>query len=371
MGFSFKVAPGIRVRASSRGVRTSIGPRVARVHVGGGRTGFSTGVGPVSYYTSVGGSRPRNTAGSRPRAAAQPRRTGAGLTANQASRLHAAQQLESALQGIYNLHRHEFAPMQRPTAPPAEPVDVEAIRRDLRTQNLTGVKLLARAERKAARAEADRAADALAARRREEREQQRTEIDKNLGEWWNQLLANEPTVTETLVREAFEDNDAPAGVLLVENDMMSLVVVVPDESVVPDRRPTTTAAGNLSLQRLSKTDRDQLYKEVVCGSTLVTVREALAVAPAINHIRIVAVRTTEKKVFGGARIDALLAAGFTRATLDRVDWANATATTIVGDASDELVVSYKGATKTISPLDLATEPDVAQLVSAIELDDLT
>jgi hypothetical protein len=37
MGFSIKIAPGVRVRASSRGVRTSIGPRVARVHVGAGR----------------------------------------------------------------------------------------------------------------------------------------------------------------------------------------------------------------------------------------------------------------------------------------------------------------------------------------------
>jgi hypothetical protein len=65
MGFSVKIAPGVRVRASSRGVRTSIGPRAARVHVGGGRTGFSTGLGPVSLYTS--GSSRRRTAGSRGR----------------------------------------------------------------------------------------------------------------------------------------------------------------------------------------------------------------------------------------------------------------------------------------------------------------
>ena len=45
MSFSVKIAPGVRVRASSRGVRTSIGPRVARVHVGAGRTGISTGAG--------------------------------------------------------------------------------------------------------------------------------------------------------------------------------------------------------------------------------------------------------------------------------------------------------------------------------------
>jgi len=55
MGFSVKIAPGVRVRASSRGIRTSIGPRAARLHVGGGRTGISTGFGPVGYYARLGG----------------------------------------------------------------------------------------------------------------------------------------------------------------------------------------------------------------------------------------------------------------------------------------------------------------------------
>lgn len=44
--------PGVRIRASSRRVRAGASPRAARLHVGRGRTGFSTGVGPVSYYTS-------------------------------------------------------------------------------------------------------------------------------------------------------------------------------------------------------------------------------------------------------------------------------------------------------------------------------
>jgi hypothetical protein len=58
MGFSIKLAPGVRVRASNRGLRTSVGPRAARVHMGTGRTGFSSGAGPVSFYTSTGGSIP-------------------------------------------------------------------------------------------------------------------------------------------------------------------------------------------------------------------------------------------------------------------------------------------------------------------------
>jgi hypothetical protein len=94
MGFSIKIAPGVRVRASCRGVRISLGPRVARVHVGAGRTGVSTGIGPVGYYTSVGG--PQALAD---KAAEAPR-------------------LQAAFDAIAALHREAFSPAQPPTVPP-------------------------------------------------------------------------------------------------------------------------------------------------------------------------------------------------------------------------------------------------------------
>jgi hypothetical protein len=49
---------GIRfglVKVSSRGVRVRVGPRIARVHVGTGRPGISTGIGPFTAYQSLGG----------------------------------------------------------------------------------------------------------------------------------------------------------------------------------------------------------------------------------------------------------------------------------------------------------------------------
>lgn len=55
MGMSFKVAPGVRVRASSRGISAGVGPRAARVHVGPRGVGVSTGVGPFSAYSHLGG----------------------------------------------------------------------------------------------------------------------------------------------------------------------------------------------------------------------------------------------------------------------------------------------------------------------------
>lgn len=55
MGMSFKVAPGVRIRASSRGISAGVGPRAARVHVGTRGVGVSSGVGPFSTYSHLGG----------------------------------------------------------------------------------------------------------------------------------------------------------------------------------------------------------------------------------------------------------------------------------------------------------------------------
>lgn len=57
MGFSVD-GKYVRVRVSRRGVGASVGPRAARVHVDpNGSTGFSSGVGPVTYSTRLSGSR--------------------------------------------------------------------------------------------------------------------------------------------------------------------------------------------------------------------------------------------------------------------------------------------------------------------------
>lgn len=45
MGVYVKLAPGVRVRISRRGLRWSLGPRAARLHVGVGGPGISTGAG--------------------------------------------------------------------------------------------------------------------------------------------------------------------------------------------------------------------------------------------------------------------------------------------------------------------------------------
>lgn len=135
MGFSFKVAPGVRIRASSRGIRTSVRTRAARVHIGAGRTGFSSGAGPVSFYTSLGGGRRSGgRSGSRPPSMASYQRQLAA-----AQKAEEAQRLAAAFQEILNVHRTEFPPAVPPVAPPPSLPDARAVRRRHERDALAGI----------------------------------------------------------------------------------------------------------------------------------------------------------------------------------------------------------------------------------------
>jgi hypothetical protein len=50
MGIYVRLMPGVKVRLSKRDVRWALGPRAARLHVGEGGAGMSTGAGPFSAY---------------------------------------------------------------------------------------------------------------------------------------------------------------------------------------------------------------------------------------------------------------------------------------------------------------------------------
>lgn len=130
-----KIAPGVRVRASSRGVRTSIGPRAARVHVGTGRTRVSTGVGPLTASTGVG----MGLGGGR-------RRSGStGMTSGESTRALAraakrdeAAASNAAVETILEIHRVKFDEASRPMAPPVEVVDDPEEAKRLRKVELRG-----------------------------------------------------------------------------------------------------------------------------------------------------------------------------------------------------------------------------------------
>jgi hypothetical protein len=367
MGFSIRLAPGVRVRASSRGIRTSVGPRAARIHVGGGRTGFSTGVGPVGYYTSVGGSRRRSrssTGSVNRQLAASARQQAAVDKAGQ------AQQLAEALQAITEIHREEFPLATRPVAPPPPAPNAEEIRARYREEAKSSTSFFARGARKAALAAADQAATAEVAAMVEQGRVEQARYQAELDRWWGDLEQCEPeTVIGTLVA-AFEDNEAAATAVGVEGTEVSLVVLVPSESAVPDRRPTLTQAGNLSLKKLTKTEMADFYKLLVAGHMLVTLREAFAVAPALTAARIVAIRASEEDAYGVRKPEVMMAGRCQRDALNGVHWNDADSTRIFNDCLSERVALQKGSTHALVPVPLDSEPDLRALVSVVDLDDL-
>jgi hypothetical protein len=368
MGFSVRLAPGVRVRASSRGVRTSLGPRVARVHVGGGRTGFSTGVGPVSYYTNAGGGRRRTRSGSRPGTATANRQLVAVSRATE--KLDQAHSLAGTLTTILNLHRAEFDPAQPPIAPTLPPVDVAVFRAKHASEARAATSFFSRAARKAALAEAERRAQIDAANLAAHYEEERLAWQKSLDINWAALNANDPDTVLVVLTEAFEDNEAAAAAVGVEGSEVTLVVVVPSLATVPGRRPTTTAGGNLSLKKLTKTETAAMYWELVCGHALVTVKEAFATAPALRSARVVALRATPPDSYGSVHPEAVLAARFERARLDGIRWAQASASQVVGDVSTERIMVQKGATQELIPIDLTKEGQIAGVVAAVDFEEL-
>jgi hypothetical protein len=134
MAMSFKVAPGVRIRASSRGISAGVGPRAARVHVGTRGVGVSSGVGPFSAYSHLGGS--GRSAGDGARRASYGGPTKASIAAREREAKAAAREAKidrvAALEkALVSVHGASFPEARRAILPPAEEVDPAPIQADL------------------------------------------------------------------------------------------------------------------------------------------------------------------------------------------------------------------------------------------------
>jgi hypothetical protein len=223
--------------------------------------------------------------------------------------------------------------------------------------------------RRQALADADRAATADAVAARTELAQQLALTQAGLDAEWAALLACDHDTVLGVLADAFADNEAAASAVGVENGEVSLLVVVPSESDVPERKPGVTPAGNLSLKKLTKRETADFYKLIVFGHLLVTLRETFAVAPSVESARIVAVRMTGRDAYGKSRPEVMAAMRCSRAALADVQWDRADAVQVANDCCTEKLVIQKGATRALQPVPLEDEPELRAMLAAVDLDD--
>lgn len=334
------------------------------MHVGSGRTGFSTGAGPVSYYTSVGGGRRRSSSAGR----SGPSRTTVVAQQRQAAKAQKQQeasQLAEAIEGLTSIHHTSFEPATAPVVDAVAARPLAQIEEEHRKAGLEGIGFFKFADRRAAKAAAVESAARAHGQEVFEANVETQALQAAADRWWRQVVDNDPDTILSLLEEAFEDNEVPAAAVGVAADEVALVAVVPALETVPDRAPSVTAAGNLSLKKMAKRDRVAIYNEFVAGCLLVTLKEAFAVAPGLQSARVAALRDDGPDSYGRPDLVCLAAGRWTRQALDGVVWTT-DASRILNDTSSELLLTQKGQAKELQPLDLADQPDIVQLLDATD-----
>lgn len=371
VGFGIRLMPGVRLSGSSRGLRMGVGPRIARVHVGAGRTGFSSGLGPVSFYTSGGRRRRRGRShrshhggGYRPSGPTRAQVAAAERAARQQAAAQAHRHLADLTRSLTTLHHNDFPPTVPPPDNPTPVADPAAINAALEQRELAGISRFDRTARRAARQRADAATPAavtaenarLAAEHHIRRQQETAA--------YAALVANDPGAVLAALEEAFADNDSPAVAVGVDGPRVSLVVIVDGIDAVPERRADYTPTGAPRLAKMTKSERNDLYAGWLASTVLVTVKEAFAVCPSLTEAAVLAIRRDPTAATPDAAIAAVYAGLFTRTRLDGWNWHTI-------DPLEQLLYTpgaafdRRGAARTISPIDIHNDADLAAVITAV------
>ncbi len=352
MPFSLKLAPGVPIEASRDGLHTNLGPRARRVYVGQEFANRAIPATPLTFYipTKAGRKHPSYSAPQLPPAA---------------DKAQQAQALATAIEGIRKLHHQDFPPIQRRVVPQPPRPDHAAILSRRMNDALARVSIYRRSTRKAAKAAAMLATQMECNEREAANQAQYVAVQQEIDQLWQRLITNDPDVVLAVLSHAFQTSGANAAPLGVWDAEAQMTLLAPDPAALPERHPTTTAAGNLSLKKFTKGEIADLYRQLVAGLVLATVKEGFAVAPGITDIRIVALRATPADPYGKIHPESILAAHIPRAALNGVQWTRVDALSVVNKISSELLTRTAGPSKGFAPLDLKAEPDIARLIQVI------
>jgi hypothetical protein len=416
---SFKVAPGVRVTASSRGISTRVGP-------------FSTSTArPRSSRRSSSSGRSASSGPTKASITAYERELKAAQRDADIERVAA---LENALVSVHaesfpRAERVELAPIAPvdpgaiegeleaeagipamieplgggdgpPVAAAPEPVDRYELMREHRRRERQGIPLWRLRERIEAARRADATAEAEAKvedmRRQDERVAEQARLDglwadlqaaresvarqlpervgaeterreakraaeqAELDREWEKLSANDPELTIPALERAFADNEAPAAPIDCDADRVTVLMRFPTpEEIVPERKPAHTPTGKPTLKKRTKTEVNDLYLRALGSNVLATVKEAFAVAPGAQTVQMLVVRREADGKRPG-ELAAIYVGDFDRNSYDAASGSRDPRHALEQAVDAEL--NLKGKTEQVAPLELSERPDLESVL---------
>ena len=259
------------------------------------------------------------------------------------------------------VHEDEFPDVTAPLAPHPEPVDAKEILSRHEREQLAGISLFKRAERRAARTRAGETAAEEVERETRRREQEQQALQASLDEQWRVLTSNDPRAVHEVIEAAFEDNEMPAAVIDVRDASATILMKIGSPSeLIPEREVTQTPTGKPTRKRRSKATINALYAEIMASHIVATATEALAVAPGLGEARVLAIRGD--RLGGGLQLIPLYVGRFDRASLTGSDWHDLS---VLGSVEAQGDIKYKGQAQEVAPLPTKNDPELRAALDEI------
>ena len=334
MGFGFKIAPGVKVYPSSRGL------------------GVGLRAGPVGHYIPAGGSR-------RSSVSAYQRQLRAAERAQQIEAVAAADQ---ELVRIATVHEEEFPPAGPPKAAAAEEVDSRSLRKRFEKEELKGVSLFGRSERREAKERARERAEAEAAAEAGRRETARAAAQSELDVAWKRLLVNDPDTVLASLEAAFADNESPAAAVSCRDRRVDILMRwFPIDEIVGERKFAYTPSGKPTHQKRSQKDRNQFYLEAMASNALATAKEAFAVAPNLEECALLCFRGEHDPAYGDTVLEVLYQGVLPRSALEAINWPEVSPIAALA-RMPEAEFGVKGKSFQIRPVDVSDDSEAAAVL---------
>jgi len=337
MGFRVKVAPGVRVSTSSRGLRAS------------------TGGGAVSAYASLGARRGRPSAVGRSSVAAHEAelRAGTGLDG-----VDAARRAQAAFERQLDAYREQFPPIEKPVAD-VQRIDAEAHVLAAQLEAVARISHLRPRRRRAARDAAAAAARAEAEREQAEAVRAQAAHQAEIDVAWQRLIGNDPAVVLQALEEAFEDNEVPAAPIDCADGWASVLLRCPPlDGIVPTHMPITTPAGRETVRAYAATRRNDLYLAALLSRAYATVAETFAIAPGVAGVTVLTVSV------GRGELTPIYCAEVTREEFAAGAWLSDGAPC----PAPRRLLNLRGRVREVAALDLAAESQLSDVVRRLARD---